>query len=90
MKTVYDTIIAPPTKRTGLDRLLSGQKYTPEEKILKVKEIKFHLKYIDGHTGKNLWSLKSKYPGLFESQTNPVDKLSHKFRNKFPFRKQRT
>jgi len=89
METQYDTIITPPKERTILQRWLLGMKDTPEEISYSIREIKFRLRYVEGHTGKTLWKMSCRYPsGFFGGRRdNAMDELAYRFRKEFPFKK---
>lgn len=54
----------------------------------KISKIKYNLKYINGQTGKTIWSMKYHWsPGLFGSKNqDPVQQIIKKFEKKFPYK----
>lgn len=54
----------------------------------KIKKINYKLRYIDGHTGKTMWSMSCRWPaGLFGFNKKSPDMLiKNKFEKKFPFK----
>ena len=89
IETEFDTIITPGQKYSLLSKLLFKMQDEPDKQTLAVRKIRFKLLYIDGRTGKTLWSMKSKYPsGFFGiNRTDPLQVLRAKLEKKFPYKK---
>lgn len=53
-----------------------------------INHIKYTLRYIDGHSGKTMWSMKYRWPSIFfgSKKQNPVLLIKKKFEKKFPYK----
>ena len=96
-KAEYGTVSLPDEEMRLYDNLLSGLDPTSKSLIgvrtqtyreaHNIKKVTYVLRYRDGHTGKLLWKLKAKYPGMYVSNNDiPVTALKKKFEKKFPYR----
>lgn len=57
------------------------------EETYQVRKIKYKLKYIDGSSGKTLWSTRCRWNKLFRSKKkNPVLLIKNKFKKRFPYK----
>lgn len=52
-----------------------------------INNIKYKLRYIDGHTGKTLWRMRCKWPKFFGTKKqNPALIIKKKFERMFPYK----
>jgi hypothetical protein len=53
-----------------------------------INHIKYKLRYIDGHSGKTMWSMRYRWPSILfgSKKQNPVLLIKKKFDKKFPYK----
>lgn len=53
-----------------------------------IKNVKYKLRYVDGHSGKTMWRMRYRWPARFfgSKKQNPVLRIKNKFEKKFPYK----
>lgn len=99
IRITYDTIRTAQESDRLWDHLWENNNPTTKELVgakeahfytetYNIKKIKYKLRYIDGHSGKTLWSMRCHWPtGLLGlNKENPVLLIKEKFEKKFPYK----
>lgn len=88
-KQEFDTVMTPGKDYSLAEEILLGKEDEVDQTLVTRKTV-YKLRYVDGHTGKTLWSMRLKYPPGFMEMGNKHGGLTNcftdKFRKKFPYK----
>lgn len=96
---VYDTIFSAEQSSRLWDHLWEDSSALTKELVgakeahyftatYHINHIKYKLRYIDGHSGKTMWSMRYRWPSILfgSKKQNPVLQIKKKFAKKFPYK----